>query len=314
MNQRTASFVQKTTLSQSNRSTFLASLCAWITLLLSSSLPPILWVAWLGDKQEPVWSVAVRLLGVASILVLTYLWPTLRALRGFVWALLAFASGTLAKEASTTLPPIAVWLHSLSAAEFRLVDAVLWMIFPVAFMVLTLIGSGLSRRELFLARGEMRARGRMLLPFLPRVSWVWLALLVSMVFLGPTLAQLISLIRPDVSLAQHVLVALPLILAVGLIRSFQEDFRFRLVLLARLAPVLGARQALLMSSLLFGFVYWMSSSPPNGLGGTLISGIAGWILGASILETRGFAWTWIIHALAETLAVTILVMTAVHEH
>ena len=188
------------------------------------------------------------------------------------------------------------------------------MIFPVAFMALTLIGSGLSRRELFLTRGDMRARGRILLPFLPRVSWVWLALLVSIVFLGPTLAQLISLIRPDVSLAQRVLVALPLILAVGLIRSFQEDFRFRLVLLARLAPVLGARQALLMSSFLFGLVYWMSSSPPNGLAGTLISGIAGWILGASILETRGFAWTWIIHALAETLAVTILVMTTIHSH
>src|SRR5207302_5890473 len=140
---------------------------------------------------------------------------------------------------------------------------------------------GLSRRELFLTRGDMRARGRMLLPFLPRISWIWLALLVSLIFLGPTLAQLISLIRPGASLAQHVLVALPVILAVGLIRSFQEDFRFRIVFLARLAPVLGARHALLMSSLLFGFVYWMSSSPPTGLVRTLISGIAGWIQGAS---------------------------------
>ena len=58
MNQRDASFAQKTTLSQSNLSTLPVSLCAWITLLLGSSLPPILWVAWLGYKQEPVWSVA----------------------------------------------------------------------------------------------------------------------------------------------------------------------------------------------------------------------------------------------------------------
>jgi hypothetical protein len=212
----------------------------------------------------------------------------------------------------TTLPSVAIWLHALPAAEFRLADALLWMIFPVALMALTLIGSGLSRLELFLTRGDMRARGRMLIPFLPKISWMWLALLVIILFIGPTLAQLISLIRPDFSLAQHVLVALPVILAVGLIRSFQEDFRFRIVFLARLAPVLGARQALLMSSLLFGLVYWMSSSPPNGLVGTLISGIAGWILGASILETRGIAWIWIIHALAETLAITILVMTTVH--
>jgi len=312
MDQTDAFLEQKTTLSRSNPSTFLVSVYAWIALLLGSSLSPILWIAWLGYKQVPVWDVAVRLLGIAGILVLTYLWPTLRALRGFVWALLAFASGTLAKEALTTLPPIATWLHSLPAVEFRLADALLGMIFPVAFMALTLIGSGLSRRELFLTRGDMRARGRMLLPFLPRISWMWLALLVSVVFLGPILAQLISLIRPDVVLARHVLVALPVILAVGLIRSFQEDFRFRIVFLARLAPTTGARQALLMSSLLFGLVYWMGASPPNGWLGALISGVAGWILGASILETRGIAWIWIIHALAETLAVTILVMTTVH--
>ena len=145
-------------------------MCAWIALLLGSSLSPIFWIAWLGEKNVPVWDPAVRLLGIAGILVLTYLWPTLRALRGFVWALLAFASGILAKEALTTLPPVATWLHALPAAEFRLADALLWMIFPVALMALTLIESGLSRRELFLTRGDMRARGRMLIPFLPKIS------------------------------------------------------------------------------------------------------------------------------------------------
>ena len=111
MNQRDAVFEQKTTLSRSNPPTFLVRVCAWIALLLGSSLSTVFWIAWLGYKNVPVWDPAVRLLGKAGILVLTYLWPTLRALHGFVWALLAFASGTLAKEALTTLPPIATWLH-----------------------------------------------------------------------------------------------------------------------------------------------------------------------------------------------------------
>ncbi len=291
---------------------FLVPLCAWVALLLGSSLSTVFWIAWLGYKDVPFWDPYVRLLGIAGILALTWLWPRLHALRGFLWAVLAFQVGNMVWIALTAFPPVSVWLLSLPSYQYVFVIALWLALFPALLMALTLMGSGLNRQELFLTKGNMRGGGRILMPFLPTISWMWLAPLLVAVLLGPGVLLLISQVRPDLQLAQRVFGALPVILAFGIINSFQEEFRFRVVFLARLTPVLGARQTLLMSSLLFGLAHWVGNNHPNGLLGALITGLAGWISGASILETRGVAWAWIIHALSDTIVIITLVMTTVH--
>ena len=64
-----------------------------------------------------------------------------------------------------------------------------------------------------------------------------------------------------------------------------------MVLLARLAPVVGTGQALLVTSTLFGIGHWFGH--PSGASGVLMAGFAGYVWGRSVLDTRGFFWAWL---------------------
>ncbi len=43
----------------------------------------------------------------------------------------------------------------------------------------------------------------------------------------------------------------------------------------------------------FGFAHYYGM--PNGIVGVLMAGVLGWLLGKSMLETRGLFWAWFIH-------------------
>ncbi|HYS78109.1 MAG TPA: CPBP family intramembrane glutamic endopeptidase, partial [Candidatus Dormibacteraeota bacterium] len=83
--------------------------------------------------------------------------------------------------------------------------------------------------------------------------------------------------------------------------------RFRAVLLARLVPVIGAAQALWITSTMFGLGHWFGH--PSGPVGVAMAGFAGFVWGKSMLDTRGFAWAWIIHASMDLLIFTLLLMS-----
>jgi membrane protease YdiL (CAAX protease family) len=88
----------------------------------------------------------------------------------------------------------------------------------------------------------------------------------------------------------------------------QEEFRFRAVLLGRLIPVVGASQALWITSTLFGLGHWFGH--PSGPTGVVMAGFAGFLWGKSMLDTRGFAWAWIIHGFQDLVIFTLLLMAS----
>jgi hypothetical protein len=55
----------------------------------------------------------------------------------------------------------------------------------------------------------------------------------------------------------------------------------------------GGRQALLLMAAYFGLGHYYGV--PYGIIGVIMAGFLGWILGKSMLETRGFFWAWFIH-------------------
>ncbi len=80
-----------------------------------------------------------------------------------------------------------------------------------------------------------------------------------------------------------------------------------MVLLARLAPVVGTGQALLVTSTLFGIGHWFGH--PSGASGVLMAGFAGYVWGRSVLDTRGFFWAWLSHGIQDVVIFLLVMMS-----
>jgi membrane protease YdiL (CAAX protease family) len=78
------------------------------------------------------------------------------------------------------------------------------------------------------------------------------------------------------------------------------------VLIARVQPAVGTGQTLLMTSALFGLGHWFGH--PSGPTGVLLAGFAGWFWGKAMIETKGFTWSWLIHAAQDVAIVAFIIM------
>jgi len=87
---------------------------------------------------------------------------------------------------------------------------------------------------------------------------------------------------------------LPACFAFAAINAFNEEVYFRVSLLSTLDGVIGTRHALLINVVFFGLAHWLYGSPP-GLVGFAMTGFLAFLMGKSILETKGLAWAWFIH-------------------
>lgn len=267
---------------------------AWLALLPASSAGEIVYRAGL-HREVPSW------LGFASAGILALLYAIAhfaapwRPLRGYFLALLAFALGGMA----TVEIAGRMIMEDRVARMFR--DTALNLI-PCAFLALSLLGSGLTRRNVFVARGDMRAPART--PW-GVVSWGLLGPVITVVLAVGLAVQLVITLRPDVQLLGRALAALPLAVAFAALNAVQEEFRFRNVFLARLLPAVGTTHALLITSLLFGLEHWFGH--PSGPSGVLLAGFAGYVWGRSMVDTGGSAWAWLIHGAQDVVIFSFLV-------
>ena len=289
---------------------------AWGTILFLST-PQI--ILHLFGQDVPGGPLGLTWLEWAQVVVLTVLWavtwvwPTVKPLRGFALALLAYFVGIflilpfLVESAAWSN-----WVQQDSWGVWLVADRLGTHLVPVALMALTLIGSGIGRRELFLVRGNPSAPGqptRLLLGILKepkpwnRVVREWLPffVIIAAIVLGIQ-------VRPNVSQITQALIYLPAIVIGAAINAFAEEFEFRSMLLARLEPVLGPQQAILMASALFGLLHYFGA--PGGPFGVLLAGYLGWIAAKSMIETRGFVWAFLIHFVGDLIIYAFWAMSA----
>jgi membrane protease YdiL (CAAX protease family) len=255
-----------------------------------------------GEPYNPIWLALAEVVILTMLCVMTWAWTAVKPLRGFVLALLAIFVGTFfiipyTHEIVSQLNWIqhASWGVRLVAIrlEVHLVQVVL--------MALTLIGSGLGRRELFLVLGNPSApfEPSRLLPAVRDVPKSWTRVVLEwlpyyIIILGIVLALQI---RPSMSQIFQVLIFLPGIIIGAAINAFGEEFEFRSILLARLEPVLGSNSAILMSSAVFGLMHYFGT--PGGPFGVVLTGYLGWLMAKSMIETRGFVWAFSIHFIGD---------------
>jgi membrane protease YdiL (CAAX protease family) len=77
-----------------------------------------------------------------------------------------------------------------------------------------------------------------------------------------------------------------------------EELTFRAPLLATSHEIIGRQSALWMTSIYFGLAPYLYGDP-SGMIGFLLTAFIAYLLGKSMLETRGIFWAWFIHFMAD---------------
>jgi membrane protease YdiL (CAAX protease family) len=279
-----------------------AAIIAWVVVIFASDLELV--VAQAIGVNLPAW----ESLGRAAVLVLVALaiWRSRRLpyLHGLVLALAAFLAGEWLRwriEANV------VWFQT-AARAYAMLGRVFLTLIPAALMALTVIASGLSRRDLFLTRGDMHAPAN--LPFLRRTRWSVVAPVLLLIMSVTLIVQLwlVSHASGHFRIIA-VLMGLPAAVLFATINASCEEFRFRCVLLAHGLRSVGVAHSVAATSLLFGLAHF--GGHPSGVTGMAMSGFFAWVVARSMLDTRGWAWAWLIHFIQDVIIFLMVLMTGV---
>jgi membrane protease YdiL (CAAX protease family) len=279
---------------------------AWASgLLILSSLPDIIFRTATGAQTSPVWLPGLALLLLVVMLAIVALWPSVHRLSGYALALVGIGAGYLTESLVEHSSFWVSWNQSLSPGiSFVVINSA--KLIPVTTLSLTLVGSRLSRKDLFLVIGDLRARFMRIGPRIT-LSWGWVLPIALLLSVGPVIANVVGARHPDFGSTGRLLPLIPLIVAGAAINTFSEEFLFRQVLLARLIPVLGITQALWLTALRFGVGHWFGN--PSGPTGVLLATIFGWFAARSMVDTRGSGWIWLVHLVNDVVIFSLIALT-----
>lgn len=293
--------VQHPTVSASPAARTSLILTAWIATLLLSKLPLVIARDVLGIDIPwilPSWIILSLALAAA-----TTVWPLIRPLRAFF---IVFAAIYLAALADPWLRQMALWQgvfanNSPLMAVFG--DRVL-LLLETLFVLAVLLGLGIRRKQAYLTRGDLSAplggrpegnssgkrRG---------IPWSIFGPVIALLLGAMFFSFLMSQLPGGFSNLSNTLPWLPLILVSAVMNAFGEEATFRAAPLATLVPVIGPNHALWMTAMWFGLGHYYGGFP-SGPAGLVQAGLLGLLMGKAMLDTRGIAWPWFIHAVIDT--------------
>jgi membrane protease YdiL (CAAX protease family) len=293
----------ESTLQEKRQNNTTLKILIWLPILIII-LPQIIFRQFVqlipGVPPKPIWMAIVEVVILAVICLVSWIWQEMKPLRGYFLALLGYSAGmSLIRPLVVYTDFWANWEQQVPWGIWQVIDRIVTHIFAVGLMALTLIGSGIGRKELYLVRGNPGATCKPSLLLFTKKPEPWPHfvrnfLLVFFLILVTTLA---FQIRPDAGQILQALIYSPAIILTSLINAFGEEFEFRWVLLARTLPILGEKHAIAIASLFFGLAHYFGY--PGGVLGVLLSAYVGYIVAKSIVETRGSVWAFLIHFIGD---------------
>jgi membrane protease YdiL (CAAX protease family) len=281
---------------------------AWIAMLLMSRLPQIVLKEFFASETAFVWT---WLGGAAALLAMTWLWPALQPLRGYllIMAVMALVTGPFdgLLRASTLWTS---WFSQARGWPISFLGERLPLVIEALLLMLLLVSLGMKRQAFFLAVGKLRAAAVGLR--LPGIGNAWLlvgpflALLLTLFFFFGTAAmtgaQLANLPR--------LLPWLPAILLFAVMNAFGEEVVYRAAPLSQLWQVVGERQAVWLTAVWFGLGHYYGGIP-NGPIGALLSGGIALLYGKAMVETRGLVLPTVMHMVTDVAIYLFLALAAV---
>jgi len=267
---------------------------AWAIVLLLT-VPEIILRAFM--RVDTSWMLLARIGLLAGSFALTFVWPLLRPLRGMLVVFLVI----YVVEAwffLTAVPQTQIYRDIVGDdANLAFVGERLLRIGAVIVMFIVLFLMGFKRRDLYLAVGDLRATAtptRLKIPHRPE-PWTTFGRNYAIISVGLLLFFLIPALNP--SLANFTVGLLLFAAVCAAMNSFAEEFLYRSALIPQVLPLFGKGATLMLVPAWFGLAHYFGV--PNGLTGVLLAGIGGWFFAKSMIETRGIAWAWFLHFLAD---------------
>jgi membrane protease YdiL (CAAX protease family) len=266
---------------------------AWAVTLLVSLLPDILLRQLTGSL--PAWVYWAKVGLILALLAACLLWKRLQPLWLFAAVLLVvyLLEGWVGRfyqglNYTDWLKKAAPFVQEVGSVQIPRATASLLLV----LILLALMGR-FSR--FFLVKGDLRA------PAGP-IPWI-LNRPPRWNMLGPAIAGAMCLglvvftfafgSLPTARALGGVGPLLPFVFLFALVNSFGEEMLYRAPWLGALEGPLGGAQALLITAVYFGLGHFYGV--PYGVVGVILAFIPGWLMGKSMLETRGFTWAWFIH-------------------
>lgn len=278
---------------------------AWAIVLLLT-VPEIILRAFL--RVDTSWMLLARIGLLAGALALTFVWPLVRPLRGMLMVFLVIY-GVEAGLFLTAIAQSQVYRDVVGGdANLAFFGERLLRIGAVLVMFVVLLIMGFKRRDLYLAVGDLGATAeptRLKIPPKPE-PWTRFGRNYAIISVGLLLLFLIPALKP--SLANF---SVGLLLFAGVcaaMNAFAKEFLYRSAWIPQVLPLFGKGATLMLVPAWFGLAHYFGV--PNGLTGVLLAAIGGWFFAKSMIETRGIAWAWFLHFLADFTVYLVLLLSS----
>lgn len=283
---------------------------AWVAILAMSLYKIVLQEIFhvpVSEDLQALISAGVVIVGFA----LTFLWGAIRPLR-LLFGLFAVTTGVqwLVFTQIDRLPAYKAWLTHPSFSVWMLAEQSLKL--GIALVVIAFLWIVLKRREaFFLARGDIAAPAEPVrwLGVKEGERWSTFGRNLAVILSLGTLAFLVIAGRPPIDIVVRALPFLPAVLLAAASNAFYEEITYKASFLSVLEGVVGKSQSLLLMAAYFGI--WHFYGVPYGVVGVLMAGFLGWLLGKSMLETRGLFWAWFLHFLQDVLIFAFLAIGSI---
>jgi len=276
---------------------------AWATVLLLT-VPEIILRAFL--RVDTSWMLLARIGLLAGFFALTFVWPLVRPLRGMLVVFLVI----YAVEAYlflTAIPQSEIYRDVFDGdPNLAFFGERLLRIGAVLVMLAVLLQMGLRRRDFYVAIGDLRATAEPTRLKIPHKAqpWTTFGRNYAIISVGLLLFFLIPALKPSLANFSVGLVLFAVVCAA--MNSFAEEFLYRSALIPQVLPLFGKSATLLLVPGWFGLAHYFGV--PNGLTGVLLAAVGGWFFAKSMIETRGIAWAWFLHFLADFTVYLVLLL------
>jgi membrane protease YdiL (CAAX protease family) len=276
---------------------------AWAIVLLLT-VPEIILGAFL--RVDVSWMPVTRIGLLAGSFVLTFVLPLIRPMRRTlaIFFVIYAAEGWLFL---TVIPETQIYRELVAGdPNLAFLGERLMRLGAVLVMVVVLLLMGLKRRDFYLAVGDVKATAEPSRRWVPRTPEPWtkfgrnyaiISIGLLLLFLIPALAPSIADLTPGIVIFAAVCAAM---------NSFAEEFLYRAALIPQVLPVFGKSSTLVLVPIWFGLAHWFGV--PSGLTGVILATIGGWFFAKSMIETRGLAWAWFLHFLADFTVYVVLLL------
>lgn len=279
----------------------------WVVTLFVSILPDIFFRELTGSTPSWLFWVKVALLGLS--ILLSFTWQAIKPIRFYFIVLLTLNLANWVIGLIQQTPQWQVWFSGDSFISLLAETQVLR--FGVALvMIATMLILMRGRSAFFLVKGQLDAPAEPVrFLFDKPISWTRFGAILSVAISLGTLAFLVIAGRPSLGSFLGALPLLPFVLLFAAMNAFSEEMSYRAAPLATLQDKVSKGQALLVTAAYFGI--WHYYGVPYGVVGVVMAGILGWLLGKSMLETKGFFWAWFIHFLQDVMIFSFMAIGSV---